>query len=259
MKKLIDKLLGKSKFTQQVEKRDTVSEDTDADALWDEVYKAREAFYASHFGVFPENILKSMNLIGIWPGGGLIDMPIDNFGSGLHLYSTFGFSNPGLRNGMQSVNTITESGDGNSISISGEMRRIDPNVEASATGFGYELLVVTKEATIWPQYFLNWIAGLEFNENFELLDRVNEFDGITLERIGISETESMDMIITRAVDPLPAKLKLPTGDIDLLIGTLVTPDELSIARENSASKLLELLLKSNVGQVSDPKRQSVLI
>lgn len=44
----------------------------DEDPVWRANYDAREKLYVSHFGPFPEDVQKLRNLIGVWPGGCLV-------------------------------------------------------------------------------------------------------------------------------------------------------------------------------------------
>lgn len=70
-------------------------EDAD-EALWQQVYAAREDYYLKHFGQFPNNILKIGHVFGVWPGGGLFVIPATVIGADIVAHTTFGFSNPDM-------------------------------------------------------------------------------------------------------------------------------------------------------------------
>src|SRR5262249_49147792 len=64
--------------------------------LWREVYDARQKYYESSFGKLPKDILKMVNMAGVWPGGGLFVIPATKLGPNLWVYTTFGFTNPDM-------------------------------------------------------------------------------------------------------------------------------------------------------------------
>ncbi len=73
-----------------------VTEQRADDKLWQEVYAAREKYYESSFGKLPGEIAKMANLLGVWPGGGLMVIPATKLGPDVWVYTTFGFTNPDM-------------------------------------------------------------------------------------------------------------------------------------------------------------------
>ncbi len=61
--------------------------------LWQRVYRAREDAFRAHLGPIPEHILKMMPLTGVWPGGGLLEIPDGKLG-GACVTASFGTCTP---------------------------------------------------------------------------------------------------------------------------------------------------------------------
>src|SRR5262249_60681065 len=64
--------------------------------LWNQVYEARSAFFASTIGPLPNEILKMTSTTGIWPGGGLCVIAASRLGPDIWAYTTFGLTNPDM-------------------------------------------------------------------------------------------------------------------------------------------------------------------
>src|SRR5690606_35150670 len=96
---------------------DAGSTEQAADQLWQDTYDARKQYFEGAVGPFPRDILKMINMIGIWPGGGLFVIPAPGTGEGMAVYTTFGLSNPDL---------------------------LEPPRDGRA-GYGYEAIVVAPE------------------------------------------------------------------------------------------------------------------
>jgi hypothetical protein len=68
----------------------------------------------------------------------------------------------------------------------------------------------------------------------------------------------VNVLIAKARDPIPACATLPNGKMDLLVATTITEAEMQWSMENGRKALLERLLASGVGQLSDRSRASVV-
>ncbi|WP_374334367.1 hypothetical protein [Leeia sp.] len=64
-----------------------------AEQAWQANYKAREHYFEQQVGPLPQDIMKMMNMMVVWPGGGLYAIPAPRLGKGLAVYTTFGFTN----------------------------------------------------------------------------------------------------------------------------------------------------------------------
>lgn len=52
-----------------------MSAETSNDTLWQATYDARQQYFERTVGPFPKDILKMLNMTGVWPGGGLFVIP----------------------------------------------------------------------------------------------------------------------------------------------------------------------------------------
>jgi len=129
--------------------------------------------------------------------------------------------------------------------------------EGSA-GYGYEMLLIAKENVEWPLWFMQWSANAEILNDAGILDRVEKYQGLTVQDIQVGENNSLNVLITKAQHPLPVGINLPNGKMDLLVATVITDDEMQWSMENGREALLAKLIESGVGQVSDRNRNSVL-
>jgi hypothetical protein len=222
--------------------------------LWQEVYAAREKYYESSFGKLPSEIAKMANLIGVWPGGGLMVIPATKLGPDVWVYTTFGFTNPD----MPTTITLVDS-KGNNVSRQNTLKR-KKNIRTTTNrpGHGYEMLVITKERAEWPLGFLQWVANAEILNDADLLSRVENYGGLTVEEIQVDDAKSINVLIAKAQTPLPSGAALPNGKMELLVATVITEDEMRWSMTNGRSALLAKLQSAGVGQISDLKRKSVL-
>jgi hypothetical protein len=67
--------------------------DETEERLWLEVYDARQRYFESVLGPLPGDILKMLNMTGVWPRGGLYIIPASKIGGDVWVYTTFGLSN----------------------------------------------------------------------------------------------------------------------------------------------------------------------
>lgn len=222
----------------------------DTPGLADAVIRAREAAYAEHFGALPEDILKMASLIGRWPGGGLYSLHNGDH----HIYITSGLSNPDIpalhadthvnhdEQGRVSQVKTTLTSDGNTL---------------PENGYGYEIMIVTEEDAEWPLAALQWAVHAEFDHNVGLLARVEQYDGVTVSDIPISDSQNINLFIHKAQAPWPEAFDLPNGRIPLLIITVIREDEMNWSLQNGRAALLAQLMVSPYKQISHLQRNSI--
>lgn len=236
------------------------SSQVDDNSFWQQVYDSRSAYYETHIGQFPEDILKMGNMTGVWPGGGLFVLNADKIGKGLWAYTTFGMTNPDMPASTMMADYKIETDDqGRASKYSGTLQSKEQvkSAEGSA-GYGYEMLLIAKENAEWPLWFMQWSANAEILNDAGILDRVEKYQGLTVQDIQVGESESVNVLIAKAQHPLPTGINLPNGKMDLLIATVITDDEMQWSIENGREALLVKLIESGVGQISDRNRKSVL-
>jgi len=228
----------------------------DDEAHWLDVYDARCYFYDSCLGPCPSNIIKLSNLSDAWPRGGLYRMPAAKLDKRLWIYTTFGLTNPDMSLKKQPVEQRTK------IEFSWRANSVEkkplPAAPIEVAGRGYEMLLITKGNFEWPLWIMLWCLNTELVDRVSLLKRVDKFDGFTVQDIHISETTTVCLLIARAQEPLPPGSTLPNGQMDLLVATVITRDEMDWAKHNGCPALLKKLAETGVDQVSDLHRESVL-
>jgi hypothetical protein len=92
-----------------------------------------------------------LNLIGVWPGGGLCVLKADKL-NGVWITSTFGLSNPDMPADVRSEdNRQGVDTDGRATTNSHRLVKKEhpPNPVPGRAGYGYELLVVTDQKDDW--------------------------------------------------------------------------------------------------------------
>ncbi len=132
------------------------------------------------------------------------------------------------------------------------------NSPKGSAGYGYEMLLIATESAEWPLWFMQWSANAEILNNAGILDRVEKYQGLTVQDIQVGEKESVDVLIAKAQHPLPTGINLPNGKMNLLVATVITDDEMQWSMENGREALLAKLIESGVGQISNRNRKSVL-
>ncbi|AZZ91916.1 Suppressor of fused protein (SUFU) [Hahella sp. KA22] len=228
--------------------------------FWQKVYDERSEYYETHFGALPSEILKIGHMFGVWPGGGLYMIPANKLGEGMWVYTTFGFTNPDMPSGVAANNVDVEKDEqGRVISSAAMLTR--KNVAAhneGVPGYGYEMLMIAREKAEWPLWFLQWTANAEILNDAGILERVSKHDGLTVEEIQAGESEFINVLIAKAQPPLPSTGKLSNGNMEILIATVITDEEMRWSMEHGRPALLQRLMKAGVGQVSDRHRASVV-
>jgi hypothetical protein len=230
------------------------------ESLWDHVYAARESFYRAHFGEFPDDILKIGHLFGVWPGGGLYVIRATALGGDVWVYTTFGLTNPDMPASVRVTDVDVERDDeGRVVQSSANLqRKVRADVPDGMAGYGYEMLIVTRQNTDWPLGFLQWAVGAEILNDAGILKRVEAYDGLTVEEVRVGENDSVNVLIAKAQPPLPAETILPNGRMSLLVATVITDDEMRWSMEHGRDALLARLHQGGVGQFSVRGRPSVI-
>lgn len=243
---------------------DPASATTAEDKAWEANYDARQAWYEKQFGPLPENIMKMMNMVGVWPGGGLYVVPASKLGPDKTVYTTFGLSNIGMPTQLRSEVSVEAEDDGRggqrASSARTTLTRKEPAASRpGAAGYGYELIVIARPADeSWALNLLQWAVTMELKDDIDLLGRVEKYDGLTAERIGVGKGQMVNVLIAKASPPLPQAAQLPAGRMELLVATTITEDEMKWALKHGRGALLKRLLASGVGQVSDRGRPGVV-
>ncbi len=228
--------------------------------LWQSVYDARASYYEELIGQLPEDILTMGNMSGVWPGGGLFVIPADNLGEGLWVYTTFGLTNADMPATTTMVDYAIETDEqGRPSRYSGTLQSKDPApTPPGSAGYGYEMLLIAREDTYWPIGFLQWTVNAEITHDAGLLERVENYNGLTVESIQVDDQDWINVLIAKAQAPLPTGSSLPNGSMDLLIATVITEEEMRWSLEHGREALLQKLIDAGVGQVSDRNRASVV-
>ena len=234
--------------------------DTEAEQLWQKTYDAREQFYEKTIGTFPQDILKLSHMSGVWPGGGLFTLEADKLGKNLWVYTTFGLSNPDMPTSVALTQASSEKdAQGRLASTEVRLEKREPaTAPPGAAGYGYEFMVVTREQAQWPLWLLQWACNAEILNDVGFLQRVDKYQGLTVEKIqvGADPHDFVNLLIAHAHAPLPTGIDLPAGHMEVLVATVITEEEMNWSMQNGRDALLARLLSAGVGQVSDRKRAS---
>jgi hypothetical protein len=220
--------------------------DPNGDKGWQAVLSARAKYFEESFGLTPQEMLKNPELIGIAPGVGLFIVPADKLGKGTWAYTSFGLSQAGMP---------THASD-STVKL-----KAPASVAAGAAGYGYELVMLTREKDAeWPLWILQWAIQKEIRKDVGHLERAEKDKGFTAAgiRVGEPKDQMVNLLFAKAQAPLPTGITLPNGRMEILVVTVITTDEMNWSMENGRDALLAKLIASGVGQVSDRKRKSVL-
>ncbi|MBC3911260.1 suppressor of fused domain protein [Undibacterium umbellatum] len=253
---------GQSKSSPSTENQTAKALTTEeqAEQLWQAVYEARAAAYSEQFGPLPADILKMMNLSGVWPGGGLYQLAAPQLSATAWLSSSFGLSNPDMPTTVISEEVSSEH-DHLGRPTRTTTRLLSKDNMATypgRPGYGYEFMVLTQGQEEWPLWLLQWAVNSEIQQDVDFLGRVDQYQGMTVEDIYVGGEQMVNILITRARAPLPATISLPNGEMSLLVATTITDDEMIWSKTNGRNALMNLLQKSGVGQFSHPDRPSVI-
>lgn len=227
--------------------------------LWQANYDARQKYFEKSVGPLPTDILKMLNMTGVWPGGGLYVIPAPKLGQNLSVYTTFGFTNSDMPTTVQVSDFDLQSDGKRATQAGGTLSRKQPALKrAGFAGYGYEILMVTQSEQQWPLNFLQWAVNAEIGNDVGLLNRVEKYNGLTVEQIQVGQGQMVNVLIAKAQPPLPLGTSLPAGKMEILVATTITEQEMKWSQSNGRAALLNKLQEAGVGQLSVPNRKSVV-
>ncbi|WP_343586723.1 suppressor of fused domain protein [Herbaspirillum sp.] len=230
-----------------------------SEKLWLATYDARQKYFEKNLGPFPKDILKMANMTGVWPGGGLFVLPAQKLDKSLSVYTTFGLSNPDMPTTLQMSGFRSEPRSNGAASTQGVLVKKTPAAKRpDAAGYGYELLVLSRPGEKWPLNLLQWVVNAEIINDVGLLARVEKYDGLTVEKIDVGNSQPVNILISKARAPLPTGTQLPDGRMELLVATTITDEEMRWSQVNGRGALLHKLIQDGAGQASVIGRQSVV-
>jgi hypothetical protein len=221
------------------------------------VRAAREAFYTAHFGKLPDEALKLESLMAVWPAGCLVQIDAERL-DGISVSASFGLTDPDLPPDVLLGRPNRERG--------WPWRRKEPTrmlapraapESGALAGYGFELAVLTVGRQFWPLLLLNWAVTAEIMEDADILTRVAEHGGLTVQDIDLGPDGPADFLIEPVDGLYPASHELPNGTMHLLVATAITRSELSFAVEHGHQALLAKLFEAGPGQVSVLGREAV--
>lgn len=226
---------------------------------WQANHDARQRYFEQTVGPLPSDILKMLNMTGVWPGGGLYVIPAHRLGKNLSVYTTFGFTNPDMPASVQLTNFDLQSDGQRATRAEGTLFRKDAAPQRPGfAGYGYEMLMVAQSGQQWPLNFLQWVVNAEIGHDAGLLNRVEKYDGLTVEQIRVGPGQMVNVLIAKAHAPLPTGTTLPAGKMEILVATTITTQEMEWSQANGRGALLQKLQEAGVGQISIPGRTSVV-
>jgi hypothetical protein len=216
----------------------------------DRVYAAREALYSQHFGAIDGDVQKLMNLTGVWPGGCLVQIHAARHQ--LWVSSSFGLTNPDMPARTRTEQyAVEQDSQGRATRYSMRLVGRPPRaVPADWAGYGYEILLLTREKGYWPLGFLNWAVQAEILNDMDLRRRIHKYGAMTVEDVSIGEGKSGDFLIAPIQQFAPASIALPNGSMELLVATLITRPQMQYGIEKGGPALLAELDQTGHGQIS---------
>ncbi len=224
---------------------------------WRQVYDARATMFDAAFGKLPDDIQKLGDLIGVWPGGGLYIIPAPRLAPEAVVYTSFGLTNPDMPTTVTATPVPSAGGDGRSVQVQlSKKENLRPATDWP--GYGYEIIVVTKEPGQWPLWLLQWAVKAELIGDADFRGRVEKYQGMTVEAIQIGEHASANILIAPARPPLLTSLALPNGHATMLVATVITEEEMLWSKTHGRDALLDALQQAGIGQFSNLDRPSVV-
>jgi hypothetical protein len=201
--------------------------DTAQEKLWLQTYDARQKYFEHAVGPLPNDILKMLNMSGVWPGGGLYAIPAKRLGPDLAVYTTFGFTNSDMPTTLGVADFKLDSDGKKATRAEGTLQKKQPVAKRpGAAGYGYEFIVVAQANQDWPLNLLQWAVNAELTNDVGMLDRVEKYDGVTVEQLHVGALQPIDVLISKALPPLPVGTQLPAGKMEVLVATVITPEEM---------------------------------
>lgn len=238
-----------------------MDEESEADELFDRVYDAREAFFEDNFGIMPADVLKLNNMMGVWPGGCLVQIYASEIDGNPTVTATFGLTNPDMPARVRSEDVVHEERtEGDKVLRSTSMKLVAREpvaVPPGLAGYGYEALVLTPDEAEWPTLFLSWFVTNEINHDAGFLARVLD-EGAVLLKCPLRDHPRLKLLLAPAAKPLAERFVLPNGAAHLLVATAINEDEYAFGMKEGGKKLLKKLLASPTAQLSVLFRQSCI-
>jgi hypothetical protein len=217
----------------------------------DQVYAAREAIYTQHFGAIDGDVQKLMNLTGVWPGGCLVQIHAARHQ--LWVSSSFGLTNPDMPARTRTEQyAVEQDSHGRATQYSMRLVGRPPRaVPADWAGYGYEILLLTREKEYWPLGFLNWAVQAEILNDMDLRRRIEKYGAMTVEDVSIGDGKAGDFLIAPIQQFAPASIALPNGSMQLLAATLITRPQMQCGIDKGGPALLSELIETGSGQISE--------
>ncbi len=204
--------------------------------LWQSVYEARKAFFTQYLGPEPADIQKVMTVH--WAGGGIFDYITTKIPS-VRAFVSCGLSNPdvpapGIVTEFQRVGQLRQ------VSFDFKIEpRIPRYVPPELPGYGYEIMIMSGVPDDRYISALVWFIEAEINKDVDLLGRVKENDGLTIQDISLGkEYGSADFLVCPAVRLIPSSHELPNGLMHVLIATQITRSEMDFSLKNGRKSLI---------------------
>jgi hypothetical protein len=231
--------------------------DDESEQLWESTYREREEFFTKQLGPVPEEIQKLINLTGVWPGGGLLQIVGERMG-GIGISTSCGLTNVDMPTRLTVSDSEPPVKKGSTVSCTSKVAIRTPRwIPPEHAGYGYEIMVLTPRPANWPLLPVGLLVQMEILQDVDLLGRIKQLGGITVESLGIGDGANADFLITAALDPLPPLAQLPNGTMQLFVATRITREEMTFGQEHGGPALLQRLIDGGVGQMSVLERESV--
>jgi hypothetical protein len=221
---------------------------------WTACDDARRAIYEGALGRMPDEVKKLMNLAAVWPGGCLVQFPSRSLGC--EVASSFGLTSPD----MPTTVSVLSSSRSTTGAVAQQLAPRTPRpMRSGLAGYGYEMLVLSPRADLWPLMVLNWLVQREILEDLGLLERIEELGGVTAEDVRIGdEHERIDVLFAPVTGPLRGEWALPNGAMHWLVAIPITRREMQVSRAAGPAALLaELATTREPGPIpADPLRRA---
>ncbi|GLR12442.1 hypothetical protein GCM10007907_12320 [Chitinimonas prasina] len=181
------------------------------------------AFYEQQLGKVSATPFHAEALDGYWQGR-ILSIASDIYGPGTHIYASCGLSDPEAFSGERDA------------------------------GLGYELMVISQGPADWALQVIAQTLYAEVVNEAGFLEIVEAHDGMTTGGLDIGVAAPVNLMITKAFAPLPQTLQSAAGQVEMLVITVITDEEVTLSRKSGTPALLKQLISQGVGQLSDLER-----
>lgn len=213
--------------------------------LWEEVSSERRTAYERHFGPYPDEVHKVPTLMGFWPGGALVQIPLRE--SSVVLTASCGLSNFGLPTPVGVYQGIDHNGQPYP-ELGPRRRRL---AMSGSAGYGYEFLMLTPQLETWPLLVLTRLLEKELLEDTDFLGKVHQHGSLTVDSLPLGPDWVVHVLIAPTEEPLPELLNLSNGVCEFLLVKVITEDELEDSLLHGREDLLDQLAEDGQSQLSD--------